>query len=546
MTDCKNKILTFAAAAGIALSVFSAETKAATDDVYLIPPVSLLPSKKSAANALGLFEADKNAPLNGNLWQNTAFPTVAEKFGKIPHLLPAAAEDLRMRLLLTAGNPPQGTVGQAFITLKLNRLFERGATDEAFKLIHKIPEKTRATEQNKINADVLLTRDLQPACYLNDRNSDNVFWLHLAAVCAAHDKNARKTAAALESIREQSRADAFIENAAEHFLKNEPLTARPATVTPLVAAVWRASGRSLTELKGKTNALWFEKMFVADETIPVEKRLETAEKLVQAGILPPAKLRMYYQQARTSINLFPPELTRARMVQNAAALTSTPDDNMRKHHFIRQGMISAEQSGVSYAFAAAAKDILISLRPDADTLPDSVKIIKAFTLAGLNDQAVEWQTKAERIFPKSEAAAKSWIYALFAQPDKNRRFFISSLERLMAYAEKHGEADADFIRKIDRAMLLYKLIGLIPENESWFYSSFAPGSPSAAYAAMKSAPPLAKNMPVSIAVLDALDALGDGFDGLARAVALLNAAGLNDAARNIALQSLDDALTVHE
>ena len=197
MTDCKNKILTFAAAAGIALSVFSAETKAATDDVYLIPPVSLLPSKKSAANALGLFEADKNAPLNGNLWQNTAFPTVAEKFGKIPHLLPAAAEDLRMRLLLTAGNPPQGTVGQAFITLKLNRLFERGATDEAFKLIHKIPEKTRATEQNKINADVLLTRDLQPACYLNDRNSDNVFWLHLAAVCAAHAKNAPKTAAAL-------------------------------------------------------------------------------------------------------------------------------------------------------------------------------------------------------------------------------------------------------------------------------------------------------------------------------------------------------------
>ena len=95
----------------------------------------------------------------------------------------------------------------------------------------------------------------------------------------------------------------------------------------------------------------------------------------------------------------------------------------------------------------------------------------------------------------------------------------------MAYAEKHGEADADFIRKIDRAMLLYKLTGLIPENESWFYSSFAPGSPSAACAAMKSAPPLAKNMPVSIAVLDALDALGDGFDGLARAVALLNAAG---------------------
>lgn len=545
MTGCKSKLLAFAAAFA-ALSAPAFETKAAPDDVYLIPPVSLLPSKKSAANAFGLIEADKNAPLNANLWQNTAFPTVAEKFGKIPHLLPAAAEDLRMKLLLTAGNPPQGTVGQAFITLKLNRLFERGATDEAFKLVHKIPEKSRATEQNKINADVLLTRDLQPACYLNDRNSDSVFWLHLSAVCAAYDKNARKTAAALESIREQSRADAFIENAAEHFLNNRPLTAVPATVTPIAAAVWRAAGRSLTELKDKTNALWFEKMFAADDAIPVEKRLAAAEKLVQHGVLPPAKLRMYYQQARTSMNASAPELTRARMVQNAAALTSTPDDNMRKHHFVKQGMLSAEASGVSRAFAAAAKDVLQSLRPDADTLPDSAKIIKAFALAGLGDQAVEWQTKAERIFPKSEAAAKGWIYALFAQPDKNRRFFISSLERLMAYAEKNGEADAGFIRKIDRVMLLYKLTGMIPENESWFYSSFAPGSPTAAYAAMKSAPPLAKNMPVSIAVLDALDALGGGFDGLARAVALLNAAGLNDAARDIALQSLDAALSVDE
>ena len=144
MTGCKNKL--FAAV----LSLFSVTAANAQEAVYLIPPVQLLPLKRMETNAYGLSVGAETDVLNGRLWKNAAYPITASKFAKIRANLPAAAENLRYRLLTLAAEPPQGTTGQSFITLKLQQLFSLGYFDETYRLLRKIPEKIRTDEQNAL------------------------------------------------------------------------------------------------------------------------------------------------------------------------------------------------------------------------------------------------------------------------------------------------------------------------------------------------------------------------------------------------------------
>lgn len=521
---------------------------AAREKIYLVPPVQLLPLKKMETNAYGLIIGAKNDVLNENLWQNATYPAIADKFSKTRGKLPPAAENLRLKLLLTAGAPPLGTTGQSFITLKLRQLFDLGYFDEVYKLIQKIPEQTRSGEQNKIYADVLLLQDMQTACFLTDKESEEPFWQRLSAVCAAFNQEEDKAFLSLDLLKEQNGEDAFITNAVDHFTEGKPLTAVPEKVTPFTAAVWRKAGRSLAEIKDKTEDVWFKKLFAQDESIPAEQRLAAAEQLVQRGLLAPTKLRTYYQQvmfddAPDEKNMAGEKL-RALMLQKAAALSSMTEDNIQKQTFLKQGLQSAGQDGLSYAFASAAKDVLETLKPDIDTLSESGTLIEAFALAGLNEQAGEWRQKAEIIFPVSQTAAEGWYFAELTEPDKDRHLFIPALEAMMAYAEKKQEANEAFIRKIDRLMLMFKTLGMIQADETWHYTSFAEGSEESFIAARQTNPAAVQitGKPAGDTVLEALNALDGSYTGLLRALSLLTAAGLEREAAETALQSADIVL----
>lgn len=532
----------------LALLFFIPNGAVAQEKIYLVPPVQLLPLKKMETNAYGLIIGAKNDVLNENLWQNATYPAIADKFAKTRGKLPPAAESLRLKLLLTAGVPPLGTTGQSFITLKLRQLFDLGYFDEVYRLIQKIPEQIRSGEQNKIYADVLLLQDMQTACFLTDKESEEPFWQRLSAVCAAFNQEEDKAFLSLDLLKEQNGEDAFITNAVDHFTERKPLTTVPEKVTPFTAAVWRKAGRSLAEIKDKTDDVWFKKLFAQDESIPAEQRLAAAEQLVQRGLLAPTKLRTYYQQvmfddAPDEKNM-PGEKLRALMLQKAAALSSMTEDNIQKQTFLKQGLQSAKQDGVSYAFSSAAKDVLETLKPDIDTLSESGALIEAFALAGLNEQAGEWRQKAEIIFPVSQTAAEGWYFAELTEPDKSRHLFIPALEAMMAYAEKKQEADEAFIRKIDRLMLMFKTLGMIQADETWHYTSFAEGSEESFIAARQTNPAAAQitGKPAGDTVLEALNALDGSYTGLLRALSLLTAAGLEREAAETALQSADIVL----
>lgn len=539
MTGFKSKIFA-------ALFCFCAiNDAAAQDEIYLVPPVHLLPLKKMETDGYGLTVADKTDILNENVWQNAVYSLVTAKFSQIADTLPAKAEELRLTLLKLTAKPPQGSTGQAFVTLKLQTLFDRGQSDDAYKLIQKIPEKTRTEAQNKIYANVLLTRDLQTACALPQQESGESFWLYLSAVCAAAGKDEDKAFLALDLLKEQGASNAFISAAVDHFLYQKPLSVVPEEISPLTAAVWRAGGHDLIELKDESGQIWYKAMVARDETIPVEKRLAVAEELVQKGVLPASKLRTYYQQA--SFKEFkkaplPPELQRAQAIQQAAALSSQAADNLKKQSLIKQGFLSAKKARLSYAFAATAKDIMETLTPDLDTLAESADLIEAFTLAGLNEQALDWQKKAEMLFPKSETTARGWYFAELAQSDKNKHFFIPALENMMAYAENKNAADKEFIAKIDRLMLTFKTLDMIRPDESWHYTSFAEESAEDEFL-QKEKKAVAKNKPVGNTVLEALRELNGTYTGLLNALSTLVSAGLEREAAVLAVQSMDLILT---
>ena len=534
MTGFKNKLFAF-------LLCLCASQAAAQSKIYLVPPVQLLPLKKMETNAYGLIIADKEDVLNENLWKDTAYPLIASKFSQISNALPAKAEELRLNLLKLAADPPQGTTDQSFITLKLQTLFDLGQFDDVYKLIQKIPEKTRTEVQNKIYADVLLIKNLPAACFLTDRESKDSFWQKLSAVCAALNHEENKTFLILDLLKEQGETDSFITAAADHFLYKKSFAAVPDKITPLTAAVWRQSGHSLAELKDPAQQIWYKTMFVQDETIPVEKRLAAAEELVQSGILAPSKLRTYYQQASFKKAALTNELKRARYVQQAAELSSRPDDNIKKQYFIKQGLISAKEAHISYAFSAAAKDILKTLKPDLDTLSESAELIEAFTLAGLYDQAIDWQKKAEILFPVSKTTAYGWYFAELGKPDKSDHLFIPALENMMACAEKQLNANKKFIARIDRLMLVFKTLDMIQPDDLWHYSSFEEESAEDDFAYREKQPVL-QNRPVGDIVFEALRELNGTYIGLLNALTLLTEAGLDREAADIAAQSMDIVL----
>ena len=214
----------------------------------------------------------------------------------------------------------------------------------------------RSGEQNKIYADVLLLQDMQTACFLTDKESEEPFWQRLSAVCAAFNREEDKALLSLDLLKEQNGEDAFVTNAVDHFTEGKPLTAEPEKVTPFSIAVWRKAGRSLAEIKDKTDDLWFKKLFAQDESIPAEQRLAAAEQLVQQGLLAPAKLRTYYQQVMfddtPDEKNMSGETRRALMLQKAAALSSMTEDNIQKQAFLKQGLQSAKRDHLSYAFAS--------------------------------------------------------------------------------------------------------------------------------------------------------------------------------------------------
>ena len=212
--------------------------------------------------------------------------------------------------------------------------------------------------------------------------------------------------------------------------------------------------------------------------------------------------------------------------------------NLKKQILIKKGLQSAEKSHVSYAFSAAIKDILKTLTPDLDTLSESADLIKAFALAGLKDQVFDWQKKAEILFPVSETTAYGWYFGELLQPDKNKRFLISRLENMMAYAEKHQKADEAFIAALDRLVLTFKALDMIPADESWHYSSFPENSDEEEFVSREKPVPL-ENKPAGDVVLEALRELNGTYIGLLNALEILQSAGMEQEAVSLALQSTD-------
>ena len=535
MKSFKNKLLT-------ALLFFSLfQNAAAQDKVYLIPPVHLLPLKKMATDAYGLDLPASTEILNQDVWKNASYSVTAAKFKRVPDNLPAEGERLRLALLKLAAEPPQGTENQSFITLKLRSLFDRAQFDDAYALMQKIPENIRTDTQKKIYADILLTKNLQTACFLKETDT-TPFWQKLSAVCAALDKEENKAFFALDLLKEQNQEEPFFVNAVDFFLYGKPLTAPPEEITPLSVAVWRACGRSPDELKPPENALWFNALIVRDETVPVEKRLKIAESLVQTGILPASKLRTLYQLASIEKHKdqtpLPPELLRAQYVQQAAALSSQITDNLKKQAYIKKALLSAKASKVAFAFSAAIKDILETVTPDPDTLKESAEMIEAFVLAGLNEQAIEWYKKAALLFPVSETTAYGWYFAELAQTDKDGHFFISALENMMSYAENNKKAGDAFVFQIDRLMLAFQRLDMIHPDDVWHYTTFD-GDPVLERLADREKKFLPAEKPVGDIVLEALSELNGTYAGLIKAVSLLSETDLNREAALLTAQSMD-------
>ena len=532
MTSFRNKL---SAALFLSLFIYPA---LAEDKIPPVPSVRLYSLKKMDTNGYGTIVPSDQDVLNQGIWKNSSYPVIAAKMAQIPQTLPAAAEELRLKILKLATDPPAGTTGQDFITLRLKRLFERGQFDDVLSLLKKIPEKQRTDEQNKIHLDVLLIRDFKNSCALSEKESDMPEQLYHAAVCAAEAQDSDKAFLALDLLKEQGKSDEFTSNAVDYFLYAKPLNTPPENVTPLSASVWRETEHSLTDLQTSQSPLWFNALLAEDKSVAGEIRLPLAEQLTQKGLMPASKLKDLYEHIplpdkknKTLSGAF----QRAALIRRAM----TETDNLSLQEMMKEGFQSAKKEGVPYAFTLTVKDILEKLTPDADTLAESLELIEMFSLAELPDKVSEWQSKAELAFPVSETSAYGWYFANLFQQDENQRFFTPALKNMTAYEEQKQIKNRNTSAKQDRLMLVFKILDLLSPEEEPAFATFSPDAAENAFIGEKESVSSSLKEKTGERLIEVLKKIDGSYIGLLNALSGLNELGLSEEAKKLAAQSMD-------
>lgn len=465
MISCRNSILFF-------FLIFSTAVRAD------VPAVRQTTLKKIDPDSYGFYVGRDTDVLNDGMWNGAAFPKAVKALKNIKPFSPAAAA-IQKNILLSTADPPAQTPENAFLTARLEKLFELGLFDEIIRLGGKIPFAVRTERQNRIFLDTLLLTDFQTACSYPADNAEKV-----RLICEALKGNEDETFRLTEIIREQE-DDPFLFNATEAFLTKTPFTEKPQEISPLTVAVLRLAGTDFSSLLRRSNFLWLRKAYVETPGIDAEKRLPAAEKLAQVGLLDPATLRKIYDQTHV-----------------------LKDD-------LKTAFEKAKTRGAGTAFALATRDLWEKEEPDLETLKDSAWRIEGFMLAGLPEKAAFWTNKADLIFPRSETVLNGWYWEELRP--KEERFFIPRLETMIAAQRP--------VEQLDRIMVFFQALELVPPDEVWHLTTASLPEP------------LAVDGSPAEKTLTALEAMTNGRTDLVRGLIALKKLGFEREALQIAAET---------
>jgi len=260
------------------------------------PDVSVTPLGEPARDSVGLLPPEVTG-LPADLWQTSTTERIsallkAQKLADLP-----AMQSLFYTLLLAEAEPPADTgVSGAFLALRLDLLVGLGAVEPAQALLQRAGPTTRPLFARWFDA-TLLTGDEDTACEelvktpaLSPSYAAQIF-------CTARMGDWRAAALTLSTAQALGDLSAQEQSLLSHFLDPEefaddPLPLPPVRPSPLVFRLWEALGEPLP------TASLPRAFAVADlrSTTGWKARIEAAERLAQTAALPENRLLGIYSE----------------------------------------------------------------------------------------------------------------------------------------------------------------------------------------------------------------------------------------------------------
>lgn len=548
MTSCKNSLILALLCCLAAFSARAQDIAVEEDDVFDIPFVRISGLNQIKPDAVGVLLSSDHRLLNENAWKGARFSNVMRRFRKTRRLPPyEAAETLRRKLLLLAAEPPENTPEGAFVKGRLKELYRRGYFENVSDILAQLPPGTTdlTTADIEINTDFLTNRPNEACAQVTKAPDDGIERQRQNVVCAALKKDENKTQLPLAMLEEQGANDAFLSETAEALMsgKGSP-DSLPEKATPLNLFLLRRFKIAPPAPFWKSNADDIRAALAALPPAPLEKRIETAERLVQRGILPPEDLIRLYKTPVFKNGLpkdAAPAVKRAFLFREA--LKPRNDEERAKR--LTAYLEAARKAGVFNGGAFAAKEILKGFDGFYDISPitANAEIMKALVLNGERFKAENIMSDYYQRLMPTQTEAESWYVVKIAYP--GRDFLLPRFERMMAYKEKHPDENGDMVREVDRLMLIFETLGKVHPSETWMYTSFSDASPEKKFADELHANKPPKGVPSSVGerALEALEHLDGSFAGLLETLRRLKYAGLEDEARKIATQAVTAGLS---
>lgn len=556
-----------------------AQEKAGGDgsDQTATAPIPAAPGDGSAITVGVLGQVDPSSvglidPTSGgfpsDMWARSD-RTLIERL--IPQFVPGShspvLQGLSRRILVTAASAPAGAAGvPSLLALRLDRLAKAGDLPDVLDLLGRLPPDIKDIEVSRLKVNAaLLAGDFPAACGETANivpNDPDPYWAEVLGYCHAIEGDMPAAALAVEMLQDKGvNAPFYYQLMARLTAANK--AANPALdlskfnkPDPLLLSMIQSAGLEIPPaVLPKASPLMLQAL-ATNVKLPIDLRVEAAERAARNGSLSPEKLAEIYG----AVTFTPEELAKAVDLAGPA----TAPRGARLNALLYQAAAAAQDIKVLGplldAISAGARrfdmlalqarvnvGVLTGIEPSAEAMPYITEISRLLLLAGKYERVGDWyefaRLRAETDDkPAAEAMRALWPLATMADTQKALPWSPDTLDQWWQGQPAQGRQD--------RGALLFAILeamGYQIPDAAW--TRLLEGAPLKETAApalpyWRALLMAARDKRLGETALLSLIAMGEGGPGKASPVMIgnvmtaLGSVGLNAEARKIAIEAL--------
>lgn len=503
-----------------------------------------------------------------DMWARSDRPLIELLISQLPmasHSL--AMQGLLRRTLLTAAVVPAGEAGTpGLLALRLKQLARGGDLADTVDLLDRLPADTRDSDILKLKVNAMLLT-AEPSAGCNETANllqidPDPYWTEVLGYCHVLKGDMAAAALVVEMLQDRSvKAPLYFQLMAKltgaDTAKKIPIDlGKFNKPDPLLISMLQTAGLDIPAAILPNASPLMVQALAANINLPIDLRVEAAEKAARNGSLTPEKLAEIYGavtftpeerekvlELASTINAPYSARVNALLYQMAGAAV----DIQNRGPILQAIWARARKLGMLSLQARVNAGAVSSIEPSAEALPYVNEIARLLLLAGKYDRFAEWyELMRLRVLPddkpSTDALLALWPLATMADTHKTLPWSADVIDQWWK-SQVAGSAQ-------DRGTYLFSLLGSlgyqVPDAAWVRLMEGAPirtmSQPTLPY--QRALMVAAKDKRLGEVVLLSLISLGDSGAGkaspetLGNVIAALDAVGLDSSAREIAIEAL--------